>query len=83
MDIGSVGGVVTVFNRRPPVAVPDRRNGLKNVFRLQQLFWNIFLECRRVAVSHIHVDDPVSFLHRKAANPFSLLTHNCRLRPIR
>src|SRR5262249_19124078 len=33
MDICSVGGVVAVFNRRPPIAVPDRRDRLKNVFR--------------------------------------------------
>src|SRR5512145_219682 len=33
MDIGSVGGVVSVFNRRPPITVPDGRDGLKNVFR--------------------------------------------------
>src|SRR5215470_19368954 len=33
MDICSVGGVVAVFNRRPPITVPDGRNGFKNVFR--------------------------------------------------
>jgi hypothetical protein len=83
MDIGSVGGVVPVFNRRPPITVPDGRDGLKNVLRFQQLFRNVFLECRRVAVSHVYVDDPISLLDRIAANPFSLLTHNCRLRPVR
>src|SRR5262249_15722857 len=34
MDVCSVGGVVPVFNRRPPITVPDGRDGLKNVFRL-------------------------------------------------
>src|SRR5499433_3982053 len=62
MDICSVGGVVPVFNRRPPITVPDGRDGLKNVFRFYQFFRNVFLECRWVAVSHVYVDDPISLL---------------------
>src|SRR5215813_2920319 len=76
VDVCSVGGVVPVFNRRPPITVPDGRDGLKNVFRVQQLFRNVLLECWRMAVSHVYVDDPISLLDWITANPLSLFTHN-------